>query len=197
MTDDDLDRRLHEALRVVPAPDLAARVRARIANEPPLTPSWRWLPVVAGGAAIAAVVATLVSRGLTLPANDAHGLAGPDVTAVAALPATPLAVSPSIAAHAAAPVPAIGVVRSTAPPRSWPQSTRAAVSHTVTRVAVAPGDAEAYSQVHANSVGAQEPTGPSVPGIAVDTLIVGRLDVAPLTVAPLVVGDAASLGDPR
>jgi hypothetical protein len=64
MNDQAIDRALREALDVSPSPDFVARVRTRIANEPPPRSLWGrwtvWTPLAAGALVAAAVVVMMV-----------------------------------------------------------------------------------------------------------------------------------------
>jgi hypothetical protein len=67
MNDQAIDRALREALDVSPSPDFVARVRTRIANEPPPRSLWGrwtvWTQLAAGALVAAAVVIAVVVGG--------------------------------------------------------------------------------------------------------------------------------------
>ena len=57
MTPSAIDREIAQALAVEPSPEFVARVRMRIASEPPPRRAWpTWMPLMAGATAIAAAV---------------------------------------------------------------------------------------------------------------------------------------------
>ena len=62
MTDAGIDREMQALLAVDPSPEFAARVRARIAVEPPRSPWLAWWPLVAAAAIAIAIVAGILAR---------------------------------------------------------------------------------------------------------------------------------------
>lgn len=94
-----IDRGVAASVSAQPSPDLASRVRARIAGSP-APASWpfaRWMPLAAGALAAAAVLALwLRPRATPAPPQKA-----PPVTAISA--ASPVEIPPSRAERAALP----------------------------------------------------------------------------------------------
>jgi hypothetical protein len=61
MTPSAIEREIAQALAVEPSPEFVARVRMRIASEPPPRRVWAtWMPVMAGATAVAAAVAIAI-----------------------------------------------------------------------------------------------------------------------------------------
>jgi hypothetical protein len=96
---DELGLEIERVLAIDPAPELKARVRARIESERRSRPSWiRWELLGAGALAMAMVAAIVVNRPEqerepALPSEQV--VAAPMVESVAAAPATPQVLSPA------------------------------------------------------------------------------------------------------
>lgn len=195
MTDDELDRRLREAMDVAASPALAARVRARIADEAAPATAWRWLPALAGGFGVAAVIATLVVR---------PGPSLPPVSPVPVETLTAAVVGPDAAAPVAALTPAARrsdapVAGRAVPPRSMsvPAPGGALPPASLPALQLAPGDAEAFRVLLAFSRAAAGADGAMEPAAAVDPLNLPPIDIAPLEIVPLALADDVPEGDPR
>lgn len=188
MTDDDLDRRLREAMSVAPGADLTARVRSRIAVEPVRSPAWQWRLAAAGGAlAVAAVMAVvIVGRSPQLDAPFADPTMPDRANAVQA-PIEPVAVvRPDIERR---------TVAGRAPP--WPVAATRRIETPVLQFDS--GEAEAFLVLLAFSraalVGSSpEPTTVVMP---VEAPPLQPLDVQPVEVAPLVLADTIVEGGPQ
>jgi hypothetical protein len=101
MTSSAIEREIAQALAVEPSPEFVARVRMRVANEPPPRRAWAtWMPVLVGATAIAAVVLIAVIapwhgspvRLTPVTTTSTNATAGKDVALAAAGSATPTAV---------------------------------------------------------------------------------------------------------
>jgi hypothetical protein len=76
MTDTAIDREIQAALAVDPSPDFLARVRTRIATEPPKVRSWvPWTLAAAGAMAAIVAIAVVISwpQGKPTPVTQAPG----------------------------------------------------------------------------------------------------------------------------
>lgn len=200
MTDDELDRRLRDALRAEPSPDLAARIRERIATTPAPPERWRWAPALAGGLAAAVIVAAVLATRESQPTGPSPRSA--ESTRAVAAAAAPGTASP----RASTPDPgsAIAVGAST----RWSQPARPRRSAPVERalpVAAEDGDiagaqvafspAEAMATEASGLTLAPEPL--SIPALDIAPLALAPLVVAPLLVAPLAVGEQIIEGGPQ
>lgn len=179
--DGRIDRLLGEALLVEPSPDLCARVRARVADEPVLSirPAWPW--VWAGAAAAMVGLALIavpaggwwstwpqINAGRAQPALPGHGLA----------PWTPFADG---APHDPVPAIAPAPVRVPASMPDWPATSRHGA-----QPLFAPGDRAAFRLLLAYSRAAQPAEAAAAPltepGMAATALL-------PVTIPPIEIAD--------
>jgi hypothetical protein len=101
MTSSAIEREIAQALAVEPSPEFLARVRMRVASEPPPRRAWAtWMPLMVGATAIAAAVLIAVIapwrrapvRLTPVTTTSTNATAGKDVALAAAGSATPTAV---------------------------------------------------------------------------------------------------------
>lgn len=189
MTDDDLDRRLRQALGVAPSPDLAARVRARVADAPVAGRLWTWWPAVAGGLGVAALAAMPIVMGPERPHDeDAHGAVVPDRAAASESALHPVPETRASSASRAA--------IASSPQTPSHRLSRPEVESITPEPRLAPGDAEAFRVLLAFSRAALG-VGATVDPQALESLAPPPLEVPPLEIAPLALADTVFEGDSR
>ena len=169
------ERDLREALTVDPSPQFAARVRARIADEPARVERRfglrTWMPIAAGAfAALALAVALWPSRA-PIAAPSPQKLPGRSVVAAAMLPAA----TPSAVRRAEPAVRPVGALTPGAPGSGEPE------------VLISPSESRAILNLIAGiRTGRIDPSSlPAAPPPIVD------LDIQPIVIAPLTTVDGA------
>lgn len=188
MTDDELDRRLREAVSVAASGDLTARVRARLSAEPGRSPLWRWRPAVAGGAlALVGVLAAVIS------------IARPPLVDAPRVDPTPgrVEAGPEVIEQANVDRPEVG--RSMAPARTTRRAVVVAPDAQAPPPRFAAGDAEAFRVLLAFSRAALATAGvePSEVSMPDAPLVLQPLDIQPVAIAPLVLVDTTIEGGPQ
>jgi hypothetical protein len=178
MTDDELDRRLRQALSVSPGVELTTRIRARIADEPEQRPAWRWRAAIAGGLACAGFAAMVFTSRTAPPDVPVEVATAPAMIAAASDDVATTAVGPSSPANS----PASRAVRRR-------PVTTVPLAPTVPEPRLAPGDGEAFRVLLAFSRAAIATTEPDAPLAAVDPLVLPAIDIVPIVVAPLTLAD--------
>jgi hypothetical protein len=207
-TYEEIEREIAQALAVEPSPEFLARVRMRVANEPPPRRAWaRWMPVLVGATAVAAAVAIAIVapwRGSQVqlkkaPQADTQVRLKPDPTEKIVASATSTVASatstvPSATSTAVASPTATAVASPTATAVASPTSTAVAsgLSRTKTstpQVLIAQDEAEALRRLFARSAerGIQIPPDVIAGVTTAETdLLPPEIAISPIRIDPLI-----------